>query len=41
MFIQLVATRWSAGEKSSEVRFKNPYDKGVLQNLKEFMASKR
>ncbi|XP_023006891.1 probable protein S-acyltransferase 15 isoform X2 [Cucurbita maxima] len=31
----------SHGEKSSEVRFKNPYDKGVLQNLKEFMASKR
>ncbi|KAG7035411.1 hypothetical protein SDJN02_02207 [Cucurbita argyrosperma subsp. argyrosperma] len=31
----------SHGERSSEVRFKNPYDKGVLQNLKEFMASKR
>lgn len=34
-------TRWSTGQRSSEMKFRNPYDKGVLQNVKEFMASKQ
>ncbi|CAK9314500.1 unnamed protein product [Citrullus colocynthis] len=29
------------GQRSSEMKFRNPYDKGVLQNVKEFMASKQ
>ncbi|XP_050935407.1 uncharacterized protein LOC103502092 isoform X3 [Cucumis melo] len=29
------------GQRSSEMKFRNPYDKGILQNVKEFMVSKQ
>uniref|UniRef100_A0A9I9EKF9 Uncharacterized protein n=1 Tax=Cucumis melo TaxID=3656 RepID=A0A9I9EKF9_CUCME len=29
------------GQRSSEMKFRNPYDKGILQNVKEFMCASR
>ncbi|GAV57914.1 zf-DHHC domain-containing protein [Cephalotus follicularis] len=30
----------SSGEGSAKIRFRNPYDKGILQNVKEFLSLK-